>query len=59
MGGFENRVAVITGASHGIGLAIRKAFEKEGCRDANKREIRTYVSQHIADNLLGYDEIPE
>jgi NAD(P)-dependent dehydrogenase (short-subunit alcohol dehydrogenase family) len=32
MGGFENRVAVITGASHGIGLAIRKAFEKEGCR---------------------------
>ncbi len=32
MGGFENRVVVITGASHGIGLAIRKAFEKEGCR---------------------------
>jgi NAD(P)-dependent dehydrogenase (short-subunit alcohol dehydrogenase family) len=32
MGGFENRVTVITGASHGIGLAIRKAFEKEGCR---------------------------
>ncbi len=32
MGGFENRVGVITGASHGIGLAIRKAFEKEGCR---------------------------
>jgi len=30
-----------------------------GCRDANKREIRTYVSQHIADDLLGYDEIPE
>ena len=23
-----------------------------GCRDATKREIRTYVSKHIADELL-------
>lgn len=26
-----------------------------GCRDATKREIRTYVSQHIADDLLEMD----
>ncbi len=32
MGEFENRTVIITGASHGIGLAIRKAFEKEGCK---------------------------
>ncbi len=26
-----------------------------GCRDATRREIRTYVSQHIADDLLGIE----
>ena len=32
MNGFKNRTAVITGVSHGIGLAIRKQFEAQGAK---------------------------
>lgn len=28
-----------------------------GTHDANRREIRTYVSQHIADELLGFESV--
>ena len=32
MAEFNHKVVVITGASHGIGLAVRKKFEAEGAR---------------------------
>ena len=27
----ENKVAIVTGSTHGIGLAIGKNFQEEGC----------------------------
>jgi NAD(P)-dependent dehydrogenase (short-subunit alcohol dehydrogenase family) len=36
--GLEDKVVVVTGASHGIGLAIAAAFGREGARVVGRRQ---------------------
>jgi NAD(P)-dependent dehydrogenase (short-subunit alcohol dehydrogenase family) len=50
---FENKVALVTGAASGLGLATAKAFAESGARvvlaDWNEREVQA-AAKEIADN---------
>ena len=48
---FENKVAIITGASRGIGAAIATAFAAEGCKIIGVYNNNSQAMQKVADSI--------
>lgn len=56
MGRLDNKVAIITGAAHGMGLAATKLFLQEGCKvlalDVNEQSVKDNLEPLAGENLL-------